>query len=172
MKNYFLGYFLFIVTITVNAQDKIHWLSFEDAIAANIKNPKPILIDVFTDWCGWCKKLDKTTYANKVIIEYVNANFYAVKLDGEGKKDITYKKNTFKFIESGRNGYHELPAALMNGKLSYPTTVFMTKDQQILQQIPGYLTTERMEKILAFFTNDVYKTSDWATFEKSFKSNL
>ena len=172
MKKYILILSFFVFTKIVIAQDKINWLSFEKAIELNTKNPKPIIIDVYTDWCGWCKKLDKDTYSNKVIIDYINKYFHAIKLDGEGKKDITYKGYTFKFKQQGRSKYHELPAALMNGKLSYPTTIFMDENQKIIQNVPGYLPKERMEKILVFFSNNNYKTKKWEIFEKEFKSKF
>jgi len=82
---------LFTVTffyLSTNAQEDVKWLSFEEAIALNKKTPKPILIDVFTDWCGYCKKMDLYTYANKTIATYINENFYAIKLDGEEKKQL------------------------------------------------------------------------------------
>ncbi len=162
---------IFFISISVNAQ-KVNWLSFEKAIEMNTKNPKPLLIDVYTDWCGWCKKLDKNTYTNPVIASYINKHFYAIKLNGEGKKDITFKGHTFKYQQHGRSKFHELAATLMNGKLSYPTTIFMSKDQKVIQNIPGFLTKERMEKILAFFSNETYKKANWNSFEKNFKSNL
>lgn len=167
--------FILIIGFSIantKAQEKINWLSFEDAIAANKKTPKPILIDVYTDWCGYCKKMDRTTYANKTIIKAINNNFYAVKLDGEGKKDITYKDQTFKFQKSGRNGYHQLSASLMDGKLSYPTTILLSKTEEKLQSIPGYLDKKTFEKILGFFSEEHYKTSNWTDFEKNFKSKL
>jgi thioredoxin-related protein len=168
---------IFILTIAVSiantkAQEKINWLSFEDAIAMNQKTPKPILIDVYTDWCGYCKKMDVTTYANKTIIKTINDNFYAVKLDGEGKKDIVYKDHTFKFQKSGRNGYHQLSASLMDGKLSYPTTILLSKTEEKLQSIPGYLDKKTFEKILGYFSAENYKNNNWKDFEKDFKSKL
>ena len=160
-----------ISTISVQAQ-QVNWLSFEEALELNKKNPKPIMIDLYTDWCGWCKRMDATTYKNEVIIKYINDNYYAVKMDGEGKEDITFKGRTFKFVQKGRSKYHELAAAILNGKLSYPSTAFFTAEEQLIQTVPGYLVKEKFEKILAYFSGEAYKNTPWKDFEKNFKSSL
>ena len=172
MKKIHLILAIYCISFSVNAQEKINWLSFEKAIELNKTNPKPILIDVYTDWCGFCKKMDKETYANNVIANYINEHFYAIKLNGEGKEDIKYKGHTYKFKQQGRTGYHELAVAFLEGKLSNPTTIFLTKKEELLQKIPGYLSKEHFEKVLAFFNTEAYNSINWEEFDKNFKSKI
>jgi thioredoxin-related protein len=165
--------FIIILAFTLNAtaQEKVNWISFEAAVETNKTNPKPFLVDLYTDWCGWCKRMDKDTYANPVIAKYINENYHAIKMDGEGKEPIEYKGNTFKFKSQGRSGYHELSALLLDGKLSYPTTVILDKKERLLDRIPGYLAPVKMEPILAYFIERDTETS-WEQFSKNFKSSL
>ena len=171
MRNIFLVAVFVISAFTANAQE-VNWVSFEEALELNKKNPKPIMVDLYTDWCGWCKRMDATTYKNEVIVKFINDNYYAVKMDGEGKKDITFKGRTFKFVQNGRSKYHELAAAILNGKMSYPSTAFFNQEEQLIQSVPGYQTKEKFEKILAYFSGEAYKNTPWKDFEKNFKSAL
>ncbi len=171
MKKIFLLAVFICTAQLVNAQE-VNWISFEEALEKSKKSPKPILVDLYTDWCGWCKRMDATTYKDDIIVSYINTNFYAVKMDGEGKDDITYQGKTFKFKPYGKNGYHELAAAILKGKMSYPSTAFFNADSQLLQTVPGYLTKERFEVMLAYFGQQEYNKTPWVDFEKNFKSSF
>lgn len=151
---------------------EINWVTFEDAVAMNTSAPKKILIDLYTDWCGWCKKMDRDTYSRQEIIDYVNNKFHAVKFDGEQKEKVEFNGNTFKFVPSGRRGYHELAAALTQNQLSYPTTVFMDEDLQIIQPIPGYLDAKTFDTISRYIGEEKYKDTPWAEYQKNYKSSL
>lgn len=151
---------------------EVKWISFEKAVELNKSNPKPIIIDVYTDWCHWCKVMDNKTYSDATIIEYINQNFYAVKFNAEQKEPINFNGKTFKFVAYGRRGSHELAASLLQGKLSFPSTVFLSKKKELVQAIPGYLKTPMMEKLVNFMGEEAYLTKTWPEFEKDFKSKL
>lgn len=169
------GLFFFLILLGATdlfAQKHVEWISFEEAVERSKDEPRKILIDIYTDWCGWCKKMDKDTYENQKLVKYINKNYYAVKFNAEQKEDIEFDGHTFKFVANGRRGVHQLAAALTNNKLSYPTTVFMSEELQIIQPLPGYMDAKKMEPILTYIGNDQFKSTPWKDYQKSFKSSL
>ena len=173
----FLLFFTIIFTFSKSPSDsyinnEIDWISFEEAVSRTEVNPKMILIDLYTDWCGWCKKMDRDTYSRKEIVSYVNEKFYAVKFNAEGSQEVNFRGYTFRFVPSGRKGYHELAAALTQNKLSYPTTVFMNEEFQIIQPIPGYLDARSFDVISRYMGDGKYKNIGWEEFQKSYQSKL
>jgi len=174
LKYKFAGFILlfFFTTLLSQAQsdDSIKWLTWEEAVAAHEKKPKKIFIDVYTDWCGWCKKMDATTFKDAQVVDLMNSHFYAVKLDAEMKRDVSFKGDTYSFVKNGRRGYHELAAALMNGKMSYPTTVYLTEGFEMIQPIPGYQNSQNMRLILEYIGSDEYNDKSWEEFVASKQS--
>jgi thioredoxin-related protein len=153
-------------------EQEVEWISFEEAIIRMDDEPRKILIDIYTDWCGWCKKMDRDTYAKSAIVSYINKNYYAVKFNAEQREDVIFSGHTFKFVPSGKRGYHELAAALTRNQLSYPTTVFMDENKKIIQSIPGYQDAKSMDMIIHFLGEDVFKSTPWEDFQQSYKSSL
>lgn len=168
--------FLFFVTIILtvlqaNAQE-VEWISFEEAIAKSQKKPKKLLIDIYTDWCGWCKKMDKEAYSNPKLASYINENFYPVKFNAEQREEITFDGHTFKFVAQGRRGVHQLAGVLTQNKLSYPTTVFMDEEFRIIQPIPGYMDAKALDPIVKYIGDDFFKDIPWQEFQKNYQSSL
>ena len=149
----------------------VKWLSFEEAIEMHQQNPKKLLIDLYTDWCGWCKVMDKNTYGKAEIADYINSNFYPVKFNAEQKDPVLFNGHTFKFVPSGRRGVHELAAALTRNQLSYPTTVFLDEELRIIQPIAGYLKPDQMEPILLYIGDGHYETTKWEEFKRGNKTS-
>ncbi|WP_200978865.1 thioredoxin fold domain-containing protein [Echinicola sp. 20G] len=140
MKRILTLVFLMIVGSSVYAQKtKIQWLSFDEATTMNQDNPKMLIIDVYTDWCGWCKKMDKETFTDEGVIKYINENFYAVKLDAENSKK--------KFEFRGKEYTEESMARAMRVS-SYPNFVIMDAAMENITQLPGYREPEAFLKDL------------------------
>ncbi len=163
----------FIASSDLNGQNKIKWMTLEEALAANKVHPKKLVVDIYTDWCMWCKRMDKQTFQKDHIARYINKNYYAVKFDAEStKNDIEFNGNIYKYTKKGRKGYHELAVALAHGQLSYPTVVFLDEKLSIIQPIPGFQDAQMFELIMTYFSDNHYKNTPWASYTRNYKSEI
>lgn len=144
--------------------EKIKWLTIEQAAARMQKEPRKIVVDVYTDWCGWCKKMDKNTFTDPKVIDLVNKHFYAVKLDAEGRAPITLNNQTYTFKPEYKS--HELAIALLQGQMSFPSTVYLDEKFNLITLVPGYLDAGNFSKVLRYFGENHYKTMQYKEFEK------
>jgi thioredoxin-related protein len=168
MKRVLLFLGLAVLGLNVSAQDEIKWHSIEEAIQLASKEPRVLVIDVYTDWCGWCKRMDATTFSDPEVVEIMNKHFYPVKLDAEGKEDIIIGDRTFKFVDNGRRGYHEIAAVVTRGRLSYPTISYVDAQGKVLEAAPGYKTADQFRVYLAYYSDGAYKNQTFDEFSSAF----
>lgn len=167
------------ISFTSVAQE-INWLSFEEALALQKENPKKIMMDVYTNWCGPCKMLDRNTFQNPDVAKFVNENYYAVKFDAEGNETINYKNRSFDNkgykpeMASRRNSVHSLARALQVN--AYPTVVFFDEQGEVIFPLRGYQTPQQLELYLKMFLNDKHKEmktqEDFNAYHTKFKSQF
>ena len=170
--NFIIALIATLSMYNVNAQtptsEKIKWISFEEAVNLNETKPKKIFLDVYTDWCGWCKKMDQTTFIDPEVVKYINDNFHAVKFDAEQSESIEFMGYTFvnENPNGPRKGTHQLAAALLQGKMSYPSYVFMNEKNQIITVLPGYVEAKNLIPILEYFGSNAYLDTKWEDYSK------
>ncbi len=151
---------------------KVNWYTFEEVVELSKKNPKKIFIDVYTDWCGWCKKMDAETFSHPYIADYLNENFYPVKLNSESTDPIYFMGYTFINEGAGRRSAHQLAIALLQGQMSYPSIVYLSEDFKLITVVPGFMNAEVIEPVLKFISGNHYKRVSYEEFQKTFKSAI
>jgi len=168
---------LFLLILTVGtAHSQIKWMTMNEALEAQKTEPKKIFMDVYADWCGPCKMLDKNTYSDKNVIDYINKHYYPVKFNGEGVESITYKDFTYtnpnhQPERKGRNAQHLFAHALRI--TAYPTMVYFKENGELIQAVPGYQTPQQLEIFLKMIASDDYlkitTAEAWEKYQKDFK---
>jgi thioredoxin-related protein len=152
-----------------NKREKVNWISFEEAEKKMKEKPLPILIDLYTSWCGWCKVMDKKTYTNDSVAYYINKNFYAIKFDAESTSPVVWKGVTYSY--NARHKMHELAMSFFQQDAGFPTTVFIPVDQPDPQPVPGYLQPRDLHALLTYFKEGYYKTIRFDLYANKFRSN-
>jgi thioredoxin-related protein len=148
MKKIFLTIFILAAGFCANAQE-IKWMSLDEALAAQKVTPKPIFMEVYTNWCGECKKMDKKTFKDTKLSAFIAENYYAVKFNAEGNDEVNYKG--IKYTNPGfdtakkqkeKNAAHGFTDFLKIKE--YPSLVIFESHGEIANMISGFKSAQEL----------------------------
>ncbi|MEP6583751.1 MAG: DUF255 domain-containing protein [Ginsengibacter sp.] len=168
---FILAAFLIILTsakVSPTYREKLEWMDMNEVHAELKTQSKPVLIDLYTNWCYWCKVMDKKTYNNSQVIAYITEHFYPVKLNAESKEIIYWKDKPYNYNDSYKINDFALYAT--SGQVGFPATIIIPDTHSEPISIPGFLEPKEIEPILKFFGEGAYKTQNYTTFKSTFKS--
>jgi thioredoxin-related protein len=151
----------------------VNWVTFDEAYRLCKKNPRPIMVDIYTTWCGPCKMMRTQTFGNPQIAEYINANFYAVKFDAESKDSVKFDKYVFVSTDATNpKAPHQFAASILDNQLAYPSIVFLNNQIQRLDVLKGFMPPKSFEPVLTYYGSGDYQKTKWEDYQKSFVSSI
>lgn len=132
----------------------VGWVSFDEGLQMAKDQKKKVLVDLYTDWCTWCKKMDAETYPHALVAKELKSNFISIKLNAESSDQVTFNGQTMTSAQF----------AQAVGVTGYPSTLFLDESLQPITVVPGYAPPEQFAKILSFFSGDHYKNTDFQSY--------
>lgn len=135
---------------------EIEWLTFDEGVERAKKEKKLLVIDFYTDWCSWCRVMDKDTYGNEAVVNYAQEKLIMAKLNAETKEKFKFRDATY----SGRE------LSMMFGVTGFPATVFMSAEGEFLTKVSGFIPADRFKSILQYFAENWYEKMSFEEFEK------
>lgn len=136
---------------------RLNWSELDPALAEAKRADKPLLVDVYTDWCGWCKRMDKTTYGNPEVRDYVARSFVTARVNAEDDRRRASYLGESRTYRQFADGFR------ISG---YPTTVFLTPDGQLISVLPGYVKPATFLTVLRYVAEGHYRTQSWDAFSR------
>ena len=164
--------FALLTSVVVYSQEKIKWMSLQDAITENDNSntPKKFVVTIYTDKCGWCRQMESKTFSQDCIAKTINNKFYPIKFHADTKESIVFKGKEYK-ARTIKGSNHEFIEYLLGGNIHYPTVVFLDEDYNVLQTVPGFHNAEDFEKMVEFYGDNHYQVMSWRKFIKQSCSN-
>jgi thioredoxin-related protein len=142
--------------LSAKTTEGVHWAPYEEGMENARESNKPVLLSFYTDWCGWCKRMEKETYGDPQIQQFLNLNFIAIKINAESKEPIRMDGKEMKMKDLTRK----------YGVRAFPTTVFLESDGTPIAPLAGYSEPASFRKVLVFIQEKAYRKMSFEEFTK------
>ena len=144
--------FLWSSPLLAQESNQVHWLSFEQLEDSLAIQPKKVFIDFYTDWCTYCRKMDKVVFTKPEVVHLLNGEYYAVRFNAETEAVIDFggRQLTNDQVGTSRNPLHQIAQllALQKGQFTAPTLVVLDEDFKVTARYFEYLDSKRLLKAL------------------------
>lgn len=147
-------FFWLLQISSVHSQKKeIKWINFEQLEDSLNVKPKKVFISFYADWCSYCKKMDQVGFKDEKVIQLLNKEYYAVKMDSESRDTISFDGKIFFNQQVGkyRNPIHQIPLLLASREgypFSLPATLILDEDFKVKKRYFEYLSRKKLIRIL------------------------
>jgi thioredoxin-related protein len=143
---------------TAGAEGHVAWRGWDEGLREARRTNRPVLVDVYTDWCGWCKRMDRDVYSRADVRDYLASRFVVVRLNAEAQDGVQYEGQ-------------DLTSAGLAEQFrvtGYPTTVFLKSSGAHLINVPGYVPADRFMLVLRYIgEGHMEKGVEWESFLKA-----
>ncbi|MBU0987134.1 MAG: thioredoxin family protein [Proteobacteria bacterium] len=117
------------------AAESIKWYRYDIGIDLAAAQKKKILVYFYTQWCPYCKKMDREVFSDPAVISFLNENFISIKVDMDKQKKLAVAFNV----------------------RGVPANWFLSDKGEKIGNIPGYVRTDMFMKLLKYVHSDGYK---------------
>jgi len=125
-----------------STDESINWMTLEEALSECRLRGKLILVDIYTDWCGWCKTMDEDTFQDRTVIRFINKYYYPVRFNAEAEGPVEFAGDQYQLVNAGKKEIHTLAYKLLEGRLSYPSFVVLDPYLKTVHITKGYWEPE------------------------------
>ncbi len=164
--NFLLLLSLGLTSFAQSKTAKINWLTVEEVQEKMKTEPRKVYVDVYTDWCHWCKVMDKKTFTNKDLIAYMNEKYYCIHFNAERRDSVTFNNKKYGLAENSKT--NSLAIEWTRGQMSYPTSLFFDEGFVNPQPVPGYMEVPNMELISKYIAENKHKTTPFDKYKRTF----
>lgn len=165
----------FALAFSLCANAQVRWQTIEEVGQTDVsKNERMFLVDFSTSWCGWCKKMDKETFGNDMVMAILNHYYYSVHFDAETPKTFTWngKEYANPNPKAKKGSPHSFTRAILGAQIGYPSIAVFNQKMNLVQVLQGYQNADEMVKFLCFFVNDNYMKYSYQKYMAIFDTQI